>query len=148
MAYQFESDWAQEIADITGLPEYQNCQIEIRDPSLLVRTGTIETGYSWSGNPVVWTGRARIIGIRAALDIMAGTTANPSGSKSVRVQIPYGAYFGRINRGWQIRVIDGGRNPVLEQYLITVESDFNAGNQATQIIECSIAVDNDPGWAE
>lgn len=148
MAYQFQASWAQEIADVTGEPDYQNCEIQIRNPELVVRTGNPIDGYEYSGNPVLHTCRARIIGIRAALDIMAGTTANPSGSKSVRVQIPYAEYPHRINRGFQLRVTDGGRNPVLEQYVLTVESDFNAGNQATQTIECSIALDNEPVWRD
>ena len=148
MAYDFAGEnWAAEIAAVSGDPEFQNCEIQIRNPDLIVTTRDMLTGITTqTGNPVLWQGRARIVGVRSALDISPGTTATPSGTKSVRVVIPYGAYTGRINRGWQVRVIDGGRNPQLERYVLFVESDFNSGNVASFTIECSIAVDEEANW--
>lgn len=147
MSYSFAENWAQEIADVSGDPTFQNCAIEIRNPALLTVTKDIQAGTkSVTGDPVVWSGRARVIGIRRALDIQAGGSANPSGEKTIRVQIPYGSITTRVQRGWQIRVTDGGRNPVLEEYLFIVDSDVNSGNVASYTFEASTVLDNDPGW--
>lgn len=150
MAYDFDGEnWAAEIAAVSGDPEFQNCEIQIRNPNLMTVTPDIlDGGVVIVGNPVVWQGRARVVGVRSALDISPGTSATPSGTKSVRVQIPYGTYVGRINRGWQIRVIDGGRNVNLERYVLFVESDFNSGNVASPVIECSIAIDEEANWGD
>lgn len=151
MAYDFAGDWAAEIAEVSGDEEYQRCRIQIRNPDLRARVGDIEAGYHWEGDPVIWVGQARIVGVRAAMDILAGNAADPSGSKTVRVQIPYEimeGLTGRIRRGWQIRVLDGGRNPKLKHYVLTIESDFNSGNVASPVLECSIALDNDPNWSD
>lgn len=149
MAYDFgDENWAAEVAEVSGDAAYQNCRIQIRNPKLLTVARDMMTGTTTvTGEPVVWEGQARIIGPRSALDLQGSTSENPSGTKSVRVQIPYGAYMDRIDRGWEIRVIDGGRNPNLENYKLYIESDFNSGNVASYTIECSIALDENPGWA-
>lgn len=150
MAFDFSGDWAAEIAEVSDDPEYMRCTVQVRDPSRVVRVRDIITGETLNeGDPVVFESPARIVGIRAALDILAGTSANPSGDKNVRVQFPYeklAEHAGRISRGWQIRVLDGGRNPALTKYLLTVASDFNSSNVANPVLECAIALDNDPGW--
>lgn len=140
--------WSEEIESVSSLPEYQNATIEIRNPLLTASTFDLTTNtFTQVGNPVVWTGRARIIGVRSALDIPGGLANNPTGSKTVRVQIPSSGYNLRVNRGFQIRVTDGGRNPILENYLLVVESDFNSGAMASRTFECSINLEVDPQWA-
>ena len=143
----FGTEWAQEVADVSGDPIYQNCTIQVRNPTLLVRVGTITTGYTYTGNPVVWTGRARIASTRSSVNSGGATSTDPTSIKSVRVQIPYDAAFIRVQRGWQVRVTDGGRNPRLEDYLLTVESDVNSSHVASLTFDCTIDVESSPVWA-
>lgn len=139
--------WSEEIGAVTGLPEYQNATIELRNPALLVRVPNISTGeYLVTGDPVVWTGRARVVDIRSSVESEAGSLGNATSIQSVRIQIPYGSFNQRVQRGFQIRVIDGGRNRVLEKYLFVIESDFSGSQMATQTFEASADMEADPGW--
>lgn len=146
MVIDFDVDWAQEVADVSGLVEYQNCIIEIRDPSLLVRGGSITTGFTFSGNPVVWTGQARVASTRTDVGAGGTTSTNPTAIKAMRVQIPYDQDFMRVRRGWQVRVTDGGRNARLEEYLFSIESDVNSSHVGSLTFNCTIDVESDPVW--
>jgi len=146
MAVDFASDWAQEIADVSGLVEYQNAVIEIRNPDLLVRSGNIQTGYTYTGDPVVWTGQARVASTRSDIGAGGTTSTNPTSIKAMRVQIPYDKDFQRVYRGWQIRVLDGGRNSRLEDYLFAIESDVNSSHVASLTFNCTVDVESDPNW--
>lgn len=147
MPITFGKDWAQEIADVSTEEEYQNAEIEIVDPSLIVRTGTIDTGFSYDpSNAMVWSGQARIAGMRSGLGAGGTTSTNPTRIKSIRVQIPYDKDFQRILRGWQVKVTNGGRNDRLMGYLFAVESDVNSSHMAALTFECTADVESDPNW--
>ena len=153
MAVTFPDDWAQEVADVSGDPEYQNAQIEIRNPELLVPTGpepdmitTFE--QATTGDPVVWSGRARIANSRSSFNAGGATSFDPTGMKAMLVQIPYQENFTRVRRGWEVRVTDGGRNHVLEQYLFTVDSDVSSSQVASLNFHCTINVESDPTWED
>lgn len=147
MAIDFDTDWAQEVADVSGEVEYQNAEIEIRDPSLIVRTGDIENGYEYDDEDVVvWTGQARIASTRSDVNAGGTTSTNPTSIKSMRVQIPYDKDFMRVKRGWEIKVTDGGRNSRLEDYLFAVESDVNSSQVGSLTFNCTVDVETDPGW--
>lgn len=148
MPVTFTNDWAQEIADISGDPEYQNAEIEIRDPSLLTRTGNPLDGYDYTGDPVVWLGRARIASNRSSVGAGGTTSTNPTNIKAMRVQILYDQNFTRVKRGWQVRVTDGGRNSRLESYLFNVESDVNSSHVASLTFECTVDVEASPNWED
>lgn len=148
MAVSFTSDWAQEVADVSGEPIYQNAEIEIRDPSLVTRTGSVAGGdleYDFS-DVVVWTGQARVASTRSDIGAGGNTSTNPTSIKAMRVQIPYDKDFTRVLRGWQIRVIDGGRNDRLEDYLFAIESDVNSSHVASLTFNCTVDVENVPNW--
>lgn len=123
--------WAQQIEDVSSLPEFQNASIVLYDPTQLPDLSAAE----------IYEGRARIIGIRAALTVGAGATENPTAVKRVRVQIPRGGHDDRIRQGTVVRVVDGGRNPALETLHVTVESDFQGSNSAARTLECIVAMD-------
>lgn len=146
MVVNFSTDWAQEVTDVSNLPEYQNAVIEIRNPKLIVRTGTLESGYTFTGNPVVWTGQARVASTRSSVSAGGTTSVNPTSIKSMRIQIPYSRDFPRIIRGWQVRVIDGGRNGRLPDYLFSIESDVNSSHVASITFDCSIDTESVPNW--
>jgi hypothetical protein len=95
----FEISWAQEVADVSGDSEYQNATIQIRNPTLLTRVGSITTGYTYTGNPVVWSGQARVASTRSSVNNGGTTSTDPTSIKQMRVQIPYDAAFTRVQRG-------------------------------------------------
>lgn len=151
MPITFTDDWAQEIADVSGDPAYQNATIEIRNPDLIVKTGTepdMITTFTQSvtGNPVVWSGQARVANSRSSLNTGGATSFDPTSMKAMLVQIPYDPAFTRVRRGWEIRVTDGGRNSVLEDYLFTVDSDVSSSQVASLTFHCTINVESDANW--
>ncbi len=147
MPVVFSQDWAQEIADISTQEEYQNAEITIIDPSLIIRTGSITTGYEYDASGAnLWSGQARVAGMRASVGAGGTTSTNPTKIKSIRIQIPYDRDFGRVLRGWQVRVTNGGRNAQLESYLFAVESDVNSSHMAALTFECTVDVESNPNW--
>lgn len=146
MAIDFSADWAQEVADVSGDAIYQNAQIEIRNPKLIIRSGTMIDGYTYSGDPVLWSGQARVASTRSEVGAGGTTSINPTAIKSMRVQIPYDKDFMRVKRGWQVRVTDGGRNSRLEDYLFSVESDINSSQVASLTFTCTVDVETVPNW--
>jgi hypothetical protein len=148
MAIAFGKQWAQEVADVSNDREYQNALIKIIDPSLVVRSGTIQTGYTYDAtNATKWSGQARISSMRSGTSFGGTTSTNPTNIKSMRVQIPYSETFQRVRRGWQVQVVDGGRNDRLTEYLSSVEADVNSSQVAALTFECSIDVESNPNWS-
>jgi len=144
----FDTGWAQEVADVSGLPEYQNAQIQILDQTLVVRTGNPLDGYSYDTSAALkWEGQARVASTRSEVGAGGTTSTNPTGVKALRVQIPYDKDFMRVKRGWSIRVTDGGRNRRLEDYLFMVESDVNSSQVASLTFACSVDVESIPNWS-
>lgn len=148
MPVTYTNDWAQEVADISGLEEHQNAEIEIRDPLQSTMTGDPIAGYTITGDVVLWSGRARIASNRSSVSAGGTTSTNPTNVKAVRVQIPYDPDFMRVRRGWQVRVTNGGRNSRLEDYLLSIESDVNSSHVGSLTFECTIDVESDPNWVE
>jgi hypothetical protein len=136
--YQF-ADWAEEIAEVSTLPEFMNATVVIYTPGGVGEydpdTNTYETG-----DPVLhYNGRARVVGVRSARDdIQAG---NPSTLKSVRLQVPREGIPGPIPDQARAYFTDGGRNPILTQYIFTVNSDFNSSHVAAYTLELTVAMD-------
>ena len=126
-----------------------NASVEIRNPALVTSTRDVETNQVvTTGDPVVATDiDARIQPIRGAMEVTGGQVANPSGEVRIRVQIPRTAYSGKINRGWQIRVLSASRNPELAGYLFVVDANVNSSWRASNTIEATVNVENDPNWS-
>lgn len=139
--------WSDAIAAVSD--GFKNAVIELRDPSLVTSTRDVETNQVvTTGNPVIATNlEARIQPIRGAMDVSGGQVSNPSGEVRIRVQIPRTAYDGKINRGWQIRVISAERNPELVDYLFVVDANVNSSWRASNTIEATVNVENDPNWS-
>lgn len=148
MPVTFSGDWAQEVADVSGLTEYQNALIEIRDPFLVVRTGSITDGYEYDASGAIkWTGQARVASNRSSVGAGGNTSTNPTNIKKMRVQVPYAEDFIRVKRGWQVRVLDGGRNDRLEGYLFSIESDVNSSHVGSVTFDCAVDVEAEPNWS-
>ncbi len=141
------TDWVQTIADVSGSAEFQTAQVELRNPSLVSRVFNEATGtYTMTGDPVVWSGQGRFIGVRTSVAQAAGNDKNPTSIQSGRLQIPYGAYPGRITRGWQVRIVSAPRNPALSNVLFTVNNDIQGSSAATRTLELVIDVESSAGW--
>lgn len=130
MAFSFASDWPAEIESVSADPAFMTSTINLRDID---------------SKAVLVTTRARIIGIRAQLDVSG--IDNPTGNKRLRIQIPYVAYSQRIPRGTFVQVTASPRSPELLTYLITVESDNFSSNRASRTLECVVDVESSATWA-
>jgi hypothetical protein len=138
--------WEQQIANVSGLAEFQNATITIYDPSLLTKTYSYDTNaYTVTGDAVVYEGQARVQPNRSASSVNSTPVDDPSSAKGIIVQIP-SAEVDVISRGFQVQVTDGGRNPGLETYLFTVVADVNSSHMASHTFECVVNVEQKPEW--
>lgn len=137
--------WAEEIADVTGDREYQTCDIEIADYTDVTTTRDWVTGETvTTGEPIgIYTGQARIVGVRSATLIEGVDQSNATSLKSVRLQVPRKA-IGHLSRGQYVRITSAPQNPTLERYVYKVNSDFQGSSAATRTFE--IGVDLDSEW--
>jgi len=141
------ASWEQQIADVSGLAEFQNATITIFDPSLLTKTYSYDTNaYTVSGNAVVYEGQARVQPMRLATQVSGGPIDDPSSASRFMVQIPFESAV-VINRGFQMQVTDGGRNSRLETYLFTIVADTDSSHMASHTFECVVNVEQNPEWA-
>lgn len=138
--------WEEQIADVSGLPEFQNATIKIFDPSLLTKTYSYDdNSYTVSGDAEVYDGQARVQPMRSATEVGGGPIDDPSSASRIMVQIPYSSNL-LVERGFQIQVTDGGRNSNLETYLYTVLADVNSSHMASHTFECVVNVEQKPEW--
>ncbi|QDK01432.1 hypothetical protein SEA_LEEROYJENKINS_35 [Microbacterium phage LeeroyJenkins] len=142
MAYVFGTDnWADEISEISTQPEFQSAQIRIEDPSVLTsKKYDVETAtWTITGDPVVYEGQARVIGVRWGVQSGGESQANATTISAIRVQIPqHGA--GRVKKGCKV-FVDSSPNLVLSSYLFTVTSDMQGSSPASRTFECSLDID-------
>lgn len=134
-------DWAGEIADVTESPEYQTATIRIVDPSLVESEYNWDTGvWGTSGDGTVYSGQARIIGVRWGVFSGGGDQANPTTLSAVRVQLPRHA-MGRVYRSFKVFIDSAPLNPALEGLMLTVTSDLQGASAATRTLELSLDSD-------
>lgn len=142
MAYSFAvENWADEVAEVSTLPEFQRAVIRIEDRSLLTQEDyDIETG-EWTvvGDPVVYSGQARVIGVRWGVQSGGESQANATTLSAIRVQIPQRA-AGRVKKGCKVYV-ESAPNTVLTSYIFTVTSDMQGSSDAARTFECSLDID-------
>ena len=147
MAYDFGADWAADVEAVTSSPEFQNAEITVLSPGF--GEYDIETD-AWTGDAptvIVAATRARVIGINQTNNVAGSVTENPTGVRRIRVQFPFSTYPARINPGSIVRVLDGGRNPALETYLIKVISDNLSSQRASHTLECETNVEVVAAWS-
>lgn len=132
--FKFPTHWADEIVEVSTLPEFQNALVSLIDPD------KVELDYDWvtdtetvTNDGVVWSGQARIIAVQQAKNRENDDTANSKAITNVRVQFPYRA-VGRVRRGVILRVDECERNPVLEELVFTVSSDFQGSSAGARTI--------------
>lgn len=137
-----KSAWPDVIANISTRPEFQNATVRLEDPSRLVADPDFDPleddEATYTGDPLVYEGRARVIGINRGNE--NNEQANEKTIKSVRIQFPQNA-FGRVGKGFKLYVLQADRNPALETYVFTPVSNIQGSNAAARTLE--FAVDED-----
>lgn len=140
----FDKPWSEEIAEITGSAEFQSAVILIEDWS-----GVTYGDTDWStgervqvGEPVtIYTGQARVIGVRAGAITEGVDLSNSTTLVAVRFQVPRQA-FQHIATGQAVRVTACPQNPDLERYVYKVNDGFQGSSAATRTFEAGVALDS------
>ena len=164
---KFKHDWAADIARISTRPEFQNATIRIEDPSLIepVLNNAGQWVYPEGQTPVVYEGRARIIGIRWGVSTGGEGRSNADTETAIRIQLPrtypvpevpygdgeygdglYGGVavpgaFMRFRKGLPVYVTECEQNPVLEQYIFRLTSDMQGSSAASRTLEAALSSD-------
>lgn len=139
--------WSETIADITSRSEYQTAVVRLEDPDLLIPVGEydIESGeQEFTGDPVVYEGQARIIGVRWGVGSGGESQANAKSVKAIRVQFPPQAVE-RVRKGFALYVTECDRNPVLTEYVFLATNDFQGSSAATRTVEFALDSDVEAG---
>jgi hypothetical protein len=139
-------DWVEEIAEVSGDPEFLTATIQLLDPSLWTTPPDYDIDTdTWTpgvGSPLVIETRARIIALRSWNALSGDSTGNPDGIKNIQVSFPYEAFPQRVSKDWQVRIVDGGRFPGLESYLYTVKADQFSSLMASHHLDCVVALES------
>lgn len=112
---------------------WMNGEIDLIDPNG-VKSTPYDPVTNTGGNEtptLIWSGKARIQQLSATRGANLGgqATQNPTLQRTIIFQIPSqieNGYNGRIERGWLIRVRDGGESPYLAGYNFFVDSSANS----------------------
>lgn len=142
----FTSDWADEISELSTLPEFQTAEVEIIDPSLVESEYDIETGETITvGDGVIYSGRARVISSSRGSDAQGSGQFNPTALESVRVQLPReGTTDLAIRKGCFLKVTAAPRQPRLTDYVFTALNDFQGASSAARTIDFVVDMDSVP----
>jgi len=144
--YSFESeDWTAPIHAVSTQPRFQKSLIRIEDHSLInpgeydVDTGTYTEP---TGDPVVYEGQARLIGIRWGTFTGGESQANATTLSAIRVQIPKADETTvRVKRGCKIFVLESPNNPALNGLILTITSDLQGSSAAARTFEAALDAD-------
>lgn len=144
--YSFESeDWTAPIHAVSTQPRFQKSRIRIEDHSLIV-PGEYDVDTNTytepTGDPVVYEGQARLIGIRWGTFTGGESQANATTLSAIRVQIPKTPDTTvRVRRGCKIFVLDSPNNPALNGLILTITSDLQGSSAAARTFEASLDAD-------
>ena len=138
----FDKPWHEEIREVTESAEFQTVTVQISDPSLLVEGDfDVDTGKTeYTGNPVLYLGRGRVIGVRWGTNSEGTDVGNSETISAIRVQIPRGPIF-NVRRGCTLTVVDAPYNRALERYLFTATSDIQGGSTASRTFQFAVSSD-------
>lgn len=144
MAYSFAvANWADEIADVSELPEFQTATIRIVNPNLIDSDYNEDTAQ-WDiiGDGVIYNGQARVIPVRWGVQSGGESQANATTLSAMRVQIPRTTATDiRVNKGFHVFVDASPYNLSLVNRMFTVTSDLQGSSSASRTFECMADVD-------
>lgn len=140
--YNFNSNWTDEIADITNLPEFQNVLVEILDP-------TAEKVYDFdlgdyvypNGVPKLYEGRARVKDYRWGVFVGGEAQANSNIITAFLIQLPKGTP-GVFPRRSPVLVLECEDNPHIIGKQYSISSDAMGGTMASRTFEASLDGDS------
>ena len=116
---------------------WYNADIEILNPG----TGSQEWDpltNEFSNNPeaVVYSGKARVQPIRTTSTPDLGITQGAI--RAIRVQIPYDSEIPFIPKGFEVRVVSGGEDHIIQSLQFVVRSAVNSSYGWNRTIECDV----------
>lgn len=144
MAYSFAvANWADEIADVSELPEFQTATIRIVNPNLIDSDYNEDTAqWEITGDGVIYNGQARVIPVRWGVQSGGESQANATTLSAMRVQIPRTTATDiRVNKGFHVFVDASPYNLSLVNRMFTVTSDLQGSSSASRTFECMADVD-------
>lgn len=144
--YSFESeDWTAPIHAVSTQSRFQKSRIRIEDHSLIVPGEYYVDSGTYTeptGDPVVYEGQARLVGIRWGTFTGGESQANATTLSAIRVQIPKTPDTTvRVKRGCKIFVIDSPNNPALNGLILTITSDLQGSSAAARTFEAALDAD-------
>lgn len=145
MAYVFSeyADWADEIAEVSELPEFQTAVIRIVNPNLIEREYDEDTAtWTITGEGVIYEGQARVIPVRWGVQSGGESQANATTLGAMRVQIPRTVASDiRVNKGFKVFVDESPHNLSLVNRIFAVTSDLQGSSSASRTFECMADID-------
>lgn len=142
--YSFESSWGREVAKITERPEFQEASIRILDPSAIDPDDyNVDSGEWDGGDPdadEVYSGPARVIGIRSGSSNLGSNQGNAATISAIRFQLPF-ADAVRVRKGFKV-FVDEAPNPILSEYVFTVTSDIQGSTPGARTIHAALDGDS------
>jgi uncharacterized protein DUF6093 len=96
-----------------------------------------DSGGYFENETVTYEGKARVQQISNGADIQNLQVFDPTSEVLMRVQVPLAANSGKITRGWQIRVIDGGNDGALTSAVLYVDTAVNSNWAQVRDIHCT-----------
>lgn len=135
----FKGNWTDKIAQTTGGREYQRADVVISLPSENRKKWDFENGGFKGGDPseILFTGQARIIGVRWGVQNGGESQANAKTITAIRIQIPKNG-TGRVRRGSVVNVTASPDNPTLTQFQFKITSDIQGSSAATRTFEAAL----------
>lgn len=145
MAFQFTeyANWADEIAEVSELPEFQTAVIRIVNPNLIEREYDEDTAtWTITGEGVIYEGQARVIPVRWGVQSGGESQANATTLGAMRVQIPRTVASDiRVNKGFKVFVDESPHNLSLVNRIFAVTSDLQGSSSASRTFECMADID-------
>lgn len=145
MAFQFTeyANWADEIAEVSELPEFQTAVIRIVNPNLIEREYDEDTAtWTITGEGVIYEGQARVIPVRRGIQSGGESQANATTLGAMRVQIPRTVASDiRVNKGFKVFVDESPHNLSLVNRILAVTSDLQGSSSASRTFECMADID-------
>jgi hypothetical protein len=135
-------DFAAIAVEMRGaVARWYNAEVEIIDPNtrdLDDEWNPVTNTYTSPTDTVLWSGSARVQPLRTASMPDLGVTQGAI--EAIRVQVPYDASLGFVQKGMRVRVTNGGEDAVLEDLEFIVRSAVNSSYGWNRTIECDTDV--------
>lgn len=127
----FKKKWTDEIAELTGAREFQRADIVISLPDSEEKWDWTAKAFVGGTTQDLYTGQARIIGVRWGVQNGGESQANAKTIVAIRFQIPKAA-AASVHRGAVVNVVFSEDNPTLEGRNFKITSDMQGSSAATR----------------